>query len=232
MKIVDRGIKNYDSKMRKSRLSQHKQSRLIEHFVAGTTARVAGALVEVNKTTAAYYYHRLREVIAHAMYEKDPSSFLMDTDEAYFGGKAKYEGCRGSAMKMPLFGLRQRGESIQVLVLEEFVDESFVSLSAKHQLRMPDATIYYIGTEMPRIFDVKSLHEHRTIYPHDEGDMHYKIAAFESFWAHAKRHLDRFNGVSREHLHVYLKECEWRYNSPDPQNQYKQLKKWVKKYFG
>ena len=27
--------------MRKSRLSQHKQRRLIEHFVAGTTARTA-----------------------------------------------------------------------------------------------------------------------------------------------------------------------------------------------
>ncbi|MGE9296792.1 MAG: IS1595 family transposase, partial [Puniceicoccales bacterium] len=27
---------------RKSRLSKHKQMRLIEHFVAGTTARAAG----------------------------------------------------------------------------------------------------------------------------------------------------------------------------------------------
>ncbi|MEE9387513.1 MAG: IS1595 family transposase, partial [Paracoccaceae bacterium] len=27
--------------MRKSRLSKHKQGRLIEHFVAGTTARTA-----------------------------------------------------------------------------------------------------------------------------------------------------------------------------------------------
>ena len=42
--------------MRKSRLSKVKQDRLIEHFVAGTTARCAAALVGVNRKTAAYYF--------------------------------------------------------------------------------------------------------------------------------------------------------------------------------
>lgn len=38
--------------MRKSKLSWYKQSRLIELFVAGSTARTAASLVGVNKTTA------------------------------------------------------------------------------------------------------------------------------------------------------------------------------------
>ena len=38
--------------MRKSRLSQHKQNKLIELFVAGVTARTASELVNVNKNTA------------------------------------------------------------------------------------------------------------------------------------------------------------------------------------
>ncbi len=46
--------------MRKSKLSWYKQSRLIELFVAGSTARTAASLVGVNKTTASYYFHRLR----------------------------------------------------------------------------------------------------------------------------------------------------------------------------
>ena len=53
--------------MRKSRLSWEKQERLIEYFVAGATARTAAALVGVNKSTAAYYFHRLREIIAQAI---------------------------------------------------------------------------------------------------------------------------------------------------------------------
>jgi transposase len=42
--------------MRRSRLSWYKQNQLIELFVAGTTARTAAALVDVNKTTASYYF--------------------------------------------------------------------------------------------------------------------------------------------------------------------------------
>lgn len=60
--------------MRKSRLSTAKQNRLIEHFVAGTTARTAAVLVGVNKTTAAYYFHRLRELICKAVEDAAPFS--------------------------------------------------------------------------------------------------------------------------------------------------------------
>ena len=45
--------------MRKSRLSHHKQGCLIEHFVAGTTARTAASLCGVDRNTAAYYFLRL-----------------------------------------------------------------------------------------------------------------------------------------------------------------------------
>ncbi len=40
--------------MRRSRLSQYKQNKLIELFIAGVTARTAAQLVGVNKNTAAY----------------------------------------------------------------------------------------------------------------------------------------------------------------------------------
>ena len=59
--------------MRKSRLSSYKQARLTEHFVAGTTARTAASLVGVNKSTAAYYFHRLKELIYAAIDDETPS---------------------------------------------------------------------------------------------------------------------------------------------------------------
>ena len=49
--------------MRKSRLSKGKQDRLIEHSVAGTTARCSSDLLDINFKKAAYYYHRLRILI-------------------------------------------------------------------------------------------------------------------------------------------------------------------------
>ena len=49
--------------MRKSRLSQYKQDRLVERFVAGSPAHTAAALIGVNRKTAAFYFLRLREII-------------------------------------------------------------------------------------------------------------------------------------------------------------------------
>ena len=53
--------------MLKSRLSRFKQSHLVEHFVAGTTARTAASLCGVNRKTAALYFLRLREIIAYQL---------------------------------------------------------------------------------------------------------------------------------------------------------------------
>ncbi len=84
--------------MRKSRLSWHKQCRLMEHFIAGTTARTAASLCGVNRKTGGYFYHRLREVIA---YETDAESERMfggevEVDESYFGGRRKGKRGRGA----------------------------------------------------------------------------------------------------------------------------------------
>ena len=93
--------------MRKSRLSQHKQGRLIEHFVAGTTARTAASLCGVHRNTAAYYFLRLREIIAYEL-EADSEAMFggeIEVDESYFGGKRKGKRGRGAAGKIPVFGL-------------------------------------------------------------------------------------------------------------------------------
>ncbi|MEM6289177.1 MAG: IS1595 family transposase, partial [Bacteroidota bacterium] len=60
------------TRRRKSRLPRRTQLRLIEHFVAGTTARMAAELVSVNKNTATLFYHKLRETIAERIADESP----------------------------------------------------------------------------------------------------------------------------------------------------------------
>ena len=88
--------------MRKSRLSIYKQDRLIEHFVSGLTARTAASLVGVNKSTAAYFYHRLREIIVFEIEQKSHEFFdgEIEVDESYFGGRRKGKRGRGAAGKI------------------------------------------------------------------------------------------------------------------------------------
>lgn len=101
--------------MRKSRLSRKKQEKLLEHFVAGTTVRCAAALVGVNVKTAAYYYHRLRELIAHHLEQAAHEVWdgEIEVDESYFGGKQKGKRGRGAAGKVPVFGLLKRTKNIK-----------------------------------------------------------------------------------------------------------------------
>ena len=54
------------------------------------------------------------------------------------------------------------------------------------------------------------------------------INGIENFWNQAKRHLRKFNGVPKERFHLYLKECEWRFNHSDTKSQLLKLKQWVK----
>jgi len=133
--------------MRRSKLSKHKQSRLIEHFVGGATARCAASLVGVNKTTAAYYFHRLREIIA-----------------------------------------------------------------------------YHLELESHEYFDGEIEVDHSKLFA-DKGN---HINGIENFWNQGKRHMRKFNGIPRSNFGLYLKECEWRFNNPDPKEQLKQIKQWVK----
>ena len=91
--------------MRESRLSQHKQGRRIEHFVAGTTARTSASLCGVHRNTAAYYFLRLREFIAYELEAETEAMFggAIDVHESYFGGKRKGKCGRGAAGKILVF---------------------------------------------------------------------------------------------------------------------------------
>ena len=61
--------------MRKSRISQTKQDRLIEHFIAGSTARTAASLLGVHRNSAALYFRRLRQIIAYELEVESDAMF-------------------------------------------------------------------------------------------------------------------------------------------------------------
>ena len=107
--------------MRKRRLSQHKQGRLIEHFVAGITAQTAARLCGVHRNTAAYYFHRLREFIAYELKAEGESLFggEIEVDESYFGGKRKGKRGWGAAGKIPVFGLLKRGGKVYTKIIPD-----------------------------------------------------------------------------------------------------------------
>lgn len=211
--------------MRRSRLRQTKQERLIEHFVAGATARTAASLVGVNKSTAAYYFHRLREIIYQATEDETPFAGEVEVDESYFGGRRKGRRGRGAAGKVPVFGLLKRGGKVYAKVIPNAKGRTLKTIMDNKIV--PDSIVYSDTFSAYNVLDVSEFKHYRINHSKLFADRTNHINGIENFWNQAKRHLRKFNGVPKENFPFFLKECEWRFNNPDPQSQLTQLKQWV-----
>jgi len=218
--------------MRKSRLNTVKQQKLIEHFVAGTTARCAAGLIGVNRKTAAYYYHRLREIISTELVQQIDEVFSgeIEVDESYFGGHRKGKRGRGAAGKVPVFGLLKRGGKVYTKIIPDTKSDTLMPIIQGKVI--PDSIVYTDCWRGYNVLDVSEFKHYRINHSTLFADKHNHINGIENFWNQAKRHLRKFNGVPRDHFPLFLKECEWRFNNPKPQAQLSELKQWVKQRMG
>jgi transposase len=211
--------------MRRSRLGWSIQQRLIEHFVAGATARTASSLVGVNKTTAAFYFHRLREIIAERSEDASPLFGEIEVDESYFGGHRKGKRGRGAAGKIPVFGLLKRGGKVYAKVIPDVKGKTLKAIIDTKIV--PDSIVYSDALDSYNVLDVSTFKHLRIHHSELFADQKNHINGIENFWNQAKRHMRRFNGIPKPHFHLFLKECEWRFNQPNPKQQQTQLLQWV-----
>ena len=88
--------------MRRSRLSQYKQNKLIELFVAGVTAGTAARLADVKK----YWRFIISTGCIYLSLTSSPYLEMFDgeADESCFGGHRKGRRGRGAAVKAPYSG--------------------------------------------------------------------------------------------------------------------------------
>lgn len=214
--------------MRKSRLSQQKQNKLIEHFVAGTTARCAAEIVNVNRNTAIYLYHRLRLLIFghQKKFETELFEGKIEVDESYFGGIRKGKIGRGSAGKIPVFGLLKRGGKVYTKVIPNAKSETLIPIIEDKVI--PDSIVYSDSFKSYNVLDVSEFKHYRINHSKHFAKAQNHINGIENFWNQAKRHMRKFNGVPKEHFELFLKECERRFNTPNYKEQLSQLKSMVK----
>ena len=210
---------------RKSRLSSRDQTKLIEHFVAGTTARAASEIIGIQANTAIRFYQRLRQLIA----SKLPGYKLfgeVEADESYFGGVRKGKRGRGSAGKVAEFGLLKRGGKVYTAIICDTKTETLLPI-IKEKIQ-PDSIVYTDTFGAYNALDVSEFRHKRINHSKLFANERNHINGIENFWNQAKRHLRRFNGIKKENFYWFLKECEWRFNGGNHKNLLKQLKTWYK----
>jgi transposase len=216
--------------MRKSRISKAKQEKLIEYFVAGATGRCAAELVGVNFKTACYFYQRLRELIA-LQTEREANEVIageIEVDESYFGGHRKGNRGRGAAGKVPVFGLLKRGGKVYTKIIPDASSATLIPIIEKKII--PDSIVYSDCWKGYNVLDTSDFKHYRINHSKLFADRQNHINGIENFWNQAKRHLRKFNGVPKDNFGLFLKECEWRFNTPSPKQQLTQIKQWVNQF--
>ena len=207
---------------RHCRISIYKQSKLLEMFVGGIPARTDAELTGVNRHSATLFYQKIRQMIAYELDDDTPFAGEIELDESYFGGHRKGNRGRGAAGKVPVFGLLKRKGKVYTQVIPDASSKTLIPIIT-NKLR-PDSVVYTDSWKAYDAIDVTQFHHFRINHRELFADKQNHINGIENFWNQAKRHMRKFNGVPKETFGLFLKECEWRFNNPDPQSQLKQLK--------
>ena len=174
-------------KLTRCRLTEKQQDKLLEFFAGEMTARTAADLAGVNKTTAAYFYHRLREIIAWQLDEASPLAGEIEADESYFGGKRKGKRGRGAAGKVPVFGILKRGGKVYTKMIPDARSETLMPII--NRMILPDSIVYTDTWASDNALDISDFHHVRINHSKLFADHDNHINGIENFWNQAKRHL-------------------------------------------
>jgi transposase len=209
-----------------SKLTPRQHGELLKLFVAGATARAAAELVGVHRNTAALFFTKVRTLIAEHQDDQLRQAFdgEVEIDESYFGGARKGKRGRGAAGKVAVFGLLKRGGKVYAQMIADCRRDTLVPIIRKRV--RPDSVVYsdtfasYATLSAEGYHHVRIDHDRHLAEP---GGRH--INGIENFWNQSKRHLRRFNGVPKTSFHLFLKECEWRFNTGNASRLLKSVRK-------
>ena len=212
------------------KLTTKDQLKLIEFFVAGVPARTAADLVGVHRNSAIRFFHKLRTKIAIKQQNRSEQFCgKIELDESYFGGARKGKRGRGAAGKVPVFGILKRGGDVYTQVVED--NKTRTLLPIIRNKIVPDSIVYTDSFRSYNVLDVSEFKHYRINHSKLFADKHNHINGIENFWSQAKRHLRKYNGIPKNNFHLFLKECEWRFNIGAANLLLKDLKSILKEYY-
>ena len=214
-------------KITRCKLSKKIQRRLLEFFTAEVTARTAADLLNIQPNTAALFYHKIRLVIDYYLSLEADELFdgEVELDESYFGGVRKGKRGRGAAGKTAVFGILKRNGKVYTIVVADTKQSTLMPV-IKRKIK-PDSFVYTDSYRSYNALDVSEFKHFRVNHSKEfTCGKNNHINGIENFWNQSKRTLRKYNGIDKKHFHLFLKECEFRFNYGTPSNQLKTLRKW------
>lgn len=214
-------------KITRCKLSKKEQLRMIEFFVLGVTARSAADLLGMQPNTAALFYRKIREVIAHYLAQDASQIFSGDfvLDESQLNKYLDNKKNKTYETKHTLFGILSRRGKVFTKMTGQ--NNSEILTAASPNVLVPDSIVYIHGYQEDQSLDVNDFFQERVSQNDDPEQAKYLIGETENFWNQTKRMLRKYNGIPKSSFPLFLKECEFRFNYGTPKQQFKTLKQWT-----
>jgi transposase len=199
--------------IKRSRISEAKFRYFLQLFSLDIDAQTIAILTGLSRNTINRHLRLIRVRIAELCQQSSPVSGEVEVDESYFGARRiKGKRGRGASGKTPVFGILQRGGTVYTEIVPNCSRKTLQAIirgkvdpeSIIHSDKWPG----YDG-----LVDMgykKHFRVHHGANEFARGKQH--INGIESFWAYAKRRLEKFHGIHKCTFYLHLKECEFRFN--------------------
>ena len=209
------------------KLSKRTQKKLLEFFVLQVTARSAADILDIQPNSAILFYRKIRMVISYhlALATDEVFEGSVELDESYFVGRRKGRRGRGAAGKVVVFGILKRNGRVYTVVVVDNAKSDTLMPVIKQKI-MPDSIVYTDSLSSYDKLDVSGFIHYRINHSKAFADRQNHINGIENFGNQAKRVLRKYNGIDRKSFPLFLKECEFRFNSGTPSRQLQTLRDW------
>jgi transposase-like protein len=186
----------------------------------GMSAHQLHRMLGVTYKSAWFMAHRIRYAMAELNLPKLQGT--VEVDETYIGGKQHYgpqgEHREGVNRKAPVVALVERGGKVRSMHHQEVVTGKSLKRIV-HENVLPDAHV--MTDDHPGYSGLsKHFRRHSTIrhswkvYARKEGDVVISTNTIEGYFSILKRGINGvYHHVGKQHLHRYLSEFDFRYNS-------------------
>ena len=199
---------------RRSKISERKFRQVVRHFALDFTASDVAKLTGLTRKSVTSIFLRIRVRIAEECERQSPFGGEVEVDESYFGARrVRGKRGRGASGKTIVFGVFKRNGCVYTEVVPDCRKRTLLAV-IRGRVTL-DAVVHSDGWRgYDGLVDVGYAKHFRVHHGRNEfarGTAH--VNGIESFWSHAKRRLQKFNGVSARTFYLHLKECEYRFNN-------------------
>jgi transposase-like protein len=161
--------------------------------------------------------HRIREAMKQDVFD-GPLNGPVEADETYIGGKKIGQGVyAGKQAKAPVVSLVERGGSVRSFHVANVTAENLKPIIEEHvnlgsRLNTDDALVYKFSLPEGMQHDVVN-HSAREYSRVEDGRL-VTTNTVEGYFSLLKRGVyGVFHNISKQHLHRYLNEFDFRYNA-------------------